>query len=58
MEDRMNMELTENTHFSEPQEIRYWSEKLNVPQEVLKNAVRAAETSEEDFIEHPEKIAE
>ena len=52
------MELTENTHFSEPQEIRYWSEKLNVPQEVLKNAVRAAETSEEDFIEHPEKIAE
>ncbi|MBE8726430.1 DUF3606 domain-containing protein [Flavobacterium hungaricum] len=41
-----------NINISEPQEIQYWSEKLNVPEEVLKNAVRAAGTSVEDFSEH------
>ncbi|MFD1604416.1 DUF3606 domain-containing protein [Flavobacterium artemisiae] len=56
MEDSMNISDAENQYIdiSEPQEIQYWSEKLNVPEEVLKNAVRAAGTSVEDFMEHLE----
>ncbi|BDU26618.1 MULTISPECIES: DUF3606 domain-containing protein [unclassified Flavobacterium] len=54
MEDNANIGKVDDAHIdiSEPQEIQYWSEKLNVPEEVLKNAVRAAGTSVDDFTKH------
>ncbi len=54
MEDNANIGKADDSHIdiSEPQEIQYWSEKLNVPEEVLKNAVRAAGTSVDDFTKH------
>ena len=42
-------------NINESYEVQYWSEKLNVPEEVLKNAVRAAGTSVEDFTENLEQ---
>lgn len=54
MDNNSNIGHTDDSHINiaEPQEIQYWSEKLNVPEEVLKNAVRAAGTRVEDFSEH------
>ncbi|UUF13123.1 MULTISPECIES: DUF3606 domain-containing protein [Flavobacterium] len=57
MDDNANIGKADDEHINiaEPQEIRYWSERLNVPEEILKNAVRAAGTRVEDFSEHLEQ---
>jgi hypothetical protein len=54
MDDRNNIGQENITHIniSEQSEIQQWAEKLNVPQEILKDAVRAAGTSVEEVIEH------
>ncbi|KRD12449.1 hypothetical protein ASE21_00620 [Flavobacterium sp. Root901] len=39
-------------NITEPYEVQYWSEKFNVPEEILKDAVRAAGTNVEDVREH------
>lgn len=57
MDDQSNIGRENDSHIdiSESKDVQYWSEKLNVPEEVLKNAVRAAGTSVEDFMEHLEQ---
>lgn len=54
MENTNNPEQESNTHIniSEQAEIQQWSEKLNVPEEILKDAVRAAGTNLEEVTEH------
>lgn len=37
---------------SQQAEIQQWAEKLNVPEEILKDAVRAAGTTVEEVVEH------
>ena len=39
-------------NINESYEVQYWSEKFNVPQEVLKSAVRAAGTNVEHVREY------
>ena len=39
-------------NISESYEVQYWSEKFNVPEEVLKNAVRAAGIRVDDVREY------
>ena len=56
MDDKSNTAKEDSSiHIGEPLEVQYWSEKLNVPEEVLKNAVRAAGTCVEDFTENLEQ---
>lgn len=57
MDDQSNIGRENDSHIdiSESKDVQYWSEKLNVPEEVLKSAVRAAGTSVEDFMEHLEQ---
>lgn len=54
MENRNNTSQTEDTHIniSDQQEIQQWAEKLNVPEEILKDAVRTAGTTVEEVTEH------
>jgi hypothetical protein len=54
MEDINRTGKEDNTqiNISEQSEIQQWAEKLNVPEEILKDAVRAAGTSVEEVVEH------
>lgn len=54
MENTNSTPQTDHTHIniSDQQEIQQWAEKLNVPEEILKDAVRAAGTTVEEVVEH------
>lgn len=54
MENLHNTGQEQNAHIdiSQQAEIQQWAEKLNVPEEILKDAVRAAGTTVEEVAEH------
>lgn len=54
MENTNNIEQTDHSaiNISSQAEIQQWAEKLNVPEEILKDAVRAAGTTIEEVTEH------
>ncbi|MBW1655940.1 MULTISPECIES: DUF3606 domain-containing protein [Flavobacterium] len=54
MENLHNNGQEQNAHIdiSQQAEIQQWAEKLNVPEEILKDAVRAAGTTVEEVAEH------
>ncbi|WDF58128.1 DUF3606 domain-containing protein [Flavobacterium sp. KACC 22758] len=54
MENLHNNGQEQNAHIdiSQQAEIQQWAEKLNVPEEILKDAVRAAGTTVEEVTEH------
>ena len=54
MENRNSNFQTEDTHINiaDQAEIQQWAEKLNVPEEILKDAVRAAGTTVEEVADH------
>ncbi|MET3029203.1 DUF3606 domain-containing protein [Flavobacterium sp. UW10123] len=54
MENRNSMEQDNSSHIdiSDQAEIQHWAEKLNVPEEILKDAVRAAGTTVVEVAEH------
>jgi hypothetical protein len=54
MEDINSTGQQDNTHIdiADQNEIQQWAEKLNVPEEILKDAVRAAGTTVEEVTEH------
>ena len=54
MENRNNMPQSDDMHIdiSQQAEIQQWAEKLNVPEEILKDAVRAAGTTVEEVVDH------
>lgn len=45
MENRNNAQTDSHIDISEEAEIQQWAEKLNVPEDILKDAVRAAGTT-------------
>lgn len=54
MENRNDITQSGSSHIdiSQQAEIQQWAEKLNVPEEILKDAVRAAGTTVEEVMEH------
>ena len=54
MENTDSTPKTEDTHINiaDQAEIQQWAEKLNVPEEILKDAVRAAGTTVEEVTDH------
>ena len=54
MENLHNTGQEQDSHIdiSQQAEIQQWAEKLNVPEEILKDAVRAAGTTVEEVTEH------
>lgn len=54
MENINNTRQENKTHIniSKQGEIQHWAEKLNVPEEILKDAVRAAGTTVEEVVKH------
>ncbi|GAA3754855.1 DUF3606 domain-containing protein [Flavobacterium ginsengiterrae] len=54
MENTNSTAETEDNHIniSDQQEIQQWAAKLNVPEEILKDAVRAAGTTVEEVVDH------
>ncbi|CAM3384612.1 DUF3606 domain-containing protein [Flavobacterium chungbukense] len=48
----IGQEVNSHINISEQAEIQQWAEKLNVPEEILKNAVRAAGSTVEEVTEH------
>ena len=54
MENKNSTPQTDRTNIdiSNQVEIQQWAEKLNVPEEILKDAVRAAGTTVQEVTEH------